>query len=294
MAQQSINYGTVANDDTGDSLRDAMIKIDDNFNELYPLVTGTVEIPICLPFTFPENARGNQDSIHGGLRQTGSQSGIILNSGQTITDTIGISKVFLLINAGSDLVGDITITGTSVNRETGVETPADTDVIPITALSTDTSTTDGNGNTVHGYTGGYISSKWFKGAITLSTTDVSLTDIDIYQVAFDQFNDTAQVTIDTLDATYITSNTTAEMDAYLYSVEVTGSVCDIVLLATLTHATGQSVNFYRKRIGNIDKELDGTKEGVFLDLFLLPSTQPYFKGFSVNIWATETRTITTS
>lgn len=35
MAQQELNYGAVANDNTGDALRDAMIKIDENFDELY-------------------------------------------------------------------------------------------------------------------------------------------------------------------------------------------------------------------------------------------------------------------
>ena len=35
MAKQIINVGTIANDGTGDPLRSAMIKINDNFNELY-------------------------------------------------------------------------------------------------------------------------------------------------------------------------------------------------------------------------------------------------------------------
>lgn len=35
MAQQTINIGSAANDGTGDSLRDAFDKSNDNFNELY-------------------------------------------------------------------------------------------------------------------------------------------------------------------------------------------------------------------------------------------------------------------
>ena len=31
MAKQTINYGSQVNDGTGDTLRDAMIKTDDNF-----------------------------------------------------------------------------------------------------------------------------------------------------------------------------------------------------------------------------------------------------------------------
>ena len=43
MAQEKINYGAAANDGTGDSLRNAMIKIDGNFNELYVLDPATIE-----------------------------------------------------------------------------------------------------------------------------------------------------------------------------------------------------------------------------------------------------------
>ena len=35
MAIQTINIGTSANDGTGDNLRNAFIKTEDNFNELY-------------------------------------------------------------------------------------------------------------------------------------------------------------------------------------------------------------------------------------------------------------------
>ena len=35
MAQQILNVGTNANDGTGDTLRDAMIKVNDNFTELF-------------------------------------------------------------------------------------------------------------------------------------------------------------------------------------------------------------------------------------------------------------------
>lgn len=48
MAQQTINIGTIANDNTGDTLRGAGQKINDNFDELYaavPLVTPTTWVP---------------------------------------------------------------------------------------------------------------------------------------------------------------------------------------------------------------------------------------------------------
>ena len=38
MAKQTIGIGSTANDGTGDTLRDAMDKVNDNFTELYPYV----------------------------------------------------------------------------------------------------------------------------------------------------------------------------------------------------------------------------------------------------------------
>ena len=38
MSKQSLNIGTVANDNTGDTLRSGGDKINDNFNELYTAI----------------------------------------------------------------------------------------------------------------------------------------------------------------------------------------------------------------------------------------------------------------
>ena len=47
MAQQTINIGTVANDNTGDPLRDAFDKVNDNFDEAYAagLIDGNLVSP---------------------------------------------------------------------------------------------------------------------------------------------------------------------------------------------------------------------------------------------------------
>ena len=41
MAQQNLNYGSAANDGTGDGLRDTFIKVEDNFTELYDRPVGS-------------------------------------------------------------------------------------------------------------------------------------------------------------------------------------------------------------------------------------------------------------
>ena len=46
MARQILNVGTTANDGTGDTLREAMIKTNENFNELYasPLLSSGINV----------------------------------------------------------------------------------------------------------------------------------------------------------------------------------------------------------------------------------------------------------
>ena len=253
--------------------------------------SGQVSHPMLLPFTFPLNNKDSLPGLHGALFQTGSQSGIVLNSGQTITDDFGTSKALFVVNAGVDTAGTFTITGTSVDRNTGAETASDTEVITIAGLTTDSSTTDSNGNPVHAFSNAYMSSKWWKGTITLSTTTVELSDIDIYQCGFEQFNDIGELTIETVDLTYTTLNTTAEMDAYCYAVEVSNGVATITKISELHHATGQNDAVYRKRQGGINKDLDTTTDGIFFDIFTLPASQEYFAGFSANIWANVDETV---
>lgn len=45
MAQENLNYGTGDNDGTGDGLRDAFVKVENNFNELYSGIIQTVAVP---------------------------------------------------------------------------------------------------------------------------------------------------------------------------------------------------------------------------------------------------------
>ncbi len=52
MAQQQIGVGTVANDNTGDPIRDAFIKVNDNFDEAY--ATGVIDSNLVTP--------GNEDT----------------------------------------------------------------------------------------------------------------------------------------------------------------------------------------------------------------------------------------
>lgn len=239
----------------------------------------------------PQPARASESNVHGGL--------LALATGQPLdsvpTDLVvtkGIGKVMIVVNAGSDIAGEITITGTSVDRDTGATTPADTDVITVDALTTDNSTAVGKGSvaTKHDFTGAYISSKWFVGTVTLSTTNLTLTDVDVYHISFEQFNDSPNVTVDTLDVNLVTTDIRAEFDAYLYCLEVTGSKCDIASIADIhvgtDGITAVANKYERLRRGSIGHAMDGTTDGVWVDIQYLNSPA-YVEDVTLKVWASK-------
>jgi hypothetical protein len=250
-----------------------------------PLVNANVTVPKSFEMYVDVKERLLENQVHGGLDSLATAQP--LNSVPTdINVTAGISKLMIVVNAGSDFDGTITVTGTSVDRNTGTETPADTDNIVVDALSTDSSSTDTNGNVTHAYVGAYITSKWFKGAVVLSTTNLTLTDVDVFQISFEQFGDSSDIELDSIDATALATNASAWMDLHAYSVQVTGSKVNVTKEATLelTAAEVSANNRYRKRLGNLSVALDGTTDGIFLDAFWGPLANIYWEDLNVKVW----------
>jgi len=208
----------------------------------------------------------------------------------------GIGKILLVVIASVDAVGDITVTGDSVDRDTGNVTLADTDTITLDGNSTDNSTTDSNGNIVHVFEDAYITSKWFTGTVVLSSTEVELTDVDVYHVSFEQFNDQPVITLNTFDANIFTNNANAEFDAYLFDLHITtGSKCDVENHAELhVGADGETAIadvYWRLRQGSINQALDGSTDGIWVDVHYggFPSST---EDVTIKVWATQTQSLT--
>ena len=260
--------------------------------ELAATTPATVDILKSFDYYIDANKRQNEESVHGGLVELIAAQ--VLNSGAPVNVTAGIGKILISIIAGSDVAGSITLTGDTIDRDTKTVTVADTDVITIDAVTTDGSSTDSNGNLVHGFTGAYITSKWFTGDVVISTADVTLTDVDVYQVSFEQFGDSSGIVLNTLDFSAIPTNTLAWANIHVYSLQVTDSKCDIVEEASAeANAADVTANKpYRLREGLIGKALDGSTDGIWVDQFLGPFTQDYWEDITGKIWYTQTTTIT--
>jgi hypothetical protein len=273
--------------DTGD------IVVQTGVNTL-EIKTPTVDVPVVLSMYDAEPSRGSETNWCGGMLSLATAQP--LDSAPTdLAVTKGIGKLLIIVNAGSDISGSITITGESIDRETGASTPADTDSITVDTLTTDTSDTDTNGNIRHAFTNAYISSKWFTGSVTLSTTDLTLTDVDVFHISFEQFNDQPNIVLDTFDANLYTLNVNAEFDAYLFSVHVTGSKATIERHADLNiGADGETAivnKYWRLRRGNLNDAIDGTTDGVWVDVHYSNSPS-YIEDVTIKLWATETRSLT--
>ena len=248
--------------------------------------TTIINLPIPLDIYLDRNTRFVEQQVHGGLLEL--VTGQPLNSTPTnIAVTTGIGKLVLVINAGSDVSGTITVTGTTVNRNTGVATPADSVNITVDALTTDTSDTDARGNPRHNLVGAYITSKWFSGAVVISTTNLTLTDVDVYHCSFEQFNDEADITVTTFDINVQATNANAWMYSYLYALEVTGDKCDVTRIASVSKDTaGTADRFFRLRRGSLGIPLVGTTDGIFVEIFFGPANQTYWDDFTCKVWAT--------
>ena len=116
MTQQTINIGVVANDGTGDDLRVAMQKVNDNFTELYGASPYGQQITIA----------GNQistNTTNANLKLTASGTGTIEMEGIQIRDNhieATRSNDNLILSAsgtGDIVVGAVRIHGTTISSD---------------------------------------------------------------------------------------------------------------------------------------------------------------------------------
>ena len=120
MAQQTINIGTVANDGTGDPLRTAFDKVNDNFTELYADDAGDVNSVTAGTGISVNKTTGAVVVTNDAPDQT-----VALTAGQNVTIT-GTYPSFTI--ASNDVVGAVS----SVNAGTGISVDQTTGVVTVT------------------------------------------------------------------------------------------------------------------------------------------------------------------
>ena len=246
-------------------------------------------LPISIYIEAP--SKTSTEDIHGDLEVLATAQALDAVPTDLVV-SVGIGRLGIAVIAGSDTTGTITITGTSVDRDTGVETGSDTEVITVAGVTTDANSTDANSTNIWDLENLYLSLKWWTGAtVTLSTTDLTLTDVDVYHVAFEQMDDDAEFTIDTFDCGIFCTNVAAEFDAYLYTVEDQGSGKFDIKALTSVHvgavgSTAIANKHYRLRRSALAKTLQGSaNEGWFLEVHFANSPA-YVEDVYMTVWDT--------
>jgi len=241
-----------------------------------------LEDSICLSVYDSIPARGQESNIHGGINQLVTAGAA--SSGTVLTFNHGIGKMFFVVNTAAGATGELRVSGLTVNRDTGSEGMG-TSVIDIDGVSTDNSSLDANDNTVHSFTKAYITDKWFHGTISVSTqASLDIQDLDVYHCSFEQFNDNRHLWLTTFDVNLLALHANGNFDAYLYTVIPTGSQLDITAAASLNLGVPIADRYYRLRRGDMDVELDGSKDGVFVDVHYTNSPV-YIEDVSLKVWA---------
>ena len=123
MAQQQINYGNVANDGTGDPLRSAFIKTDDNFDEIYAAGPVSSNITITNNSITATNTNGNITLATNGVGVINTNSLIPSTSNTyTLGSSTGYYRSAYIGTGGVTVLGNITagnLVGTTVGTHTG-------------------------------------------------------------------------------------------------------------------------------------------------------------------------------
>lgn len=180
MAQQIINVGTVPNDGTGDGLRTAYIKCNQNFSELYNVTIAPTSV-------------GNGASNIGVVAINGN---IVANVGGTAN--VGVfSTDGLEINGNITTDGNITVSGTTSTEHLSVTGNVTSDLIP-----------DGNGTRNLGN----ASHPWgelFVSASTIHLGEIQLKDLGANILGIFGPDGTTPATIDqaSVDTTLISNGT---------------------------------------------------------------------------------------
>ena len=189
MARQNINYGTNANDGTGDTLRVAMDKINDNFIDLYGESSVENNLAFGVNSITASNSNGNISLTTNGTGTVQVTQGLLVNTGNETSNsifyasdgtnllTVDVSNKRIGINKTTptdtlDVVGTANVTG-NVNLDASVTVGSST-----SDRFTIASTVFGNLIPGTTYTLGTSSNRWNEAHVTTANlTTVNSTTI---------------------------------------------------------------------------------------------------------------------
>ena len=234
------------------------------------------------------NTRNLDERIWGFFEE--ESLGDTLETGTDITFTQGCHRILFVINTAADFSGTLTITGNTRDRtDSSVITVGNTEEITIDSLSTDNTSTDAEGNDIHAFLNVFMSDNWFEGAVTISTTTLTISDVDVYGVLYHQFDSYPNVELLSFDFTGACTNTAAWLYLYLYLIDCvnTNKKYNIENLVAhdITAAVSTADEGYRRR-KVLNRVIDGEAgHGVWAEVFFGPAASTYWRDINIYLSA---------
>ena len=123
------------------------------------------------------------------------------------------------------------------------------------------------------------------GTVSISSADLNLSDIDVYQIAFEQFNDELDTTLETQDITGYATNTNAWYYGHTYKITVSSGTCTIASLVDIAWpASKVAANTSYRWRRTIDENVDGTTDGVWTEHYFGPLASAYWENLNFKLW----------
>jgi hypothetical protein len=248
--------------------------------------TTTISIPDALSTYVDKIDKSNAvQGLHGGIELLAT--GVPLSSVAPINVTKNIGKVIIAMFTGTDPNGTITLTGTKVDRSTGVETPGFVDTITVNGFSSNDGGNDSNGFPIPELTDAYISNEWFRGIVQITTTDVNVGTVNVYHCSFEQMNGEPEFTVNAFDINATPINTAARLSAHLMKVVKDGNGKVQIAIVESLEVSGPPVANTQTRLrksisGGLT--LNGTTDGIFVLMDFLPASQAYWEDITTKVW----------
>ena len=305
MAMPPATYpGAIWDGDTVNPDRDARLNEPDPNNqdwdrsvsEIIAMQTESINthnywrVPQLTSWTWEKNQKTGLNTLGGGLTVLATANTI--NTGNDIVVVKNLSKILFVVNSYTT-PGTITITGNRVSSLTGAVTVNYTEEIVIDDVTNDaTVNTANNGTTKWSMDHAYVTNEAYTGTVTISTTDLVSTDIDIYSVWWFQNPTLAQFKLDAVTFTGTPTNNAAAADVIVYST-IADRDAKTVNIQPITHIeidgsypiVDPDGLFAIQRVG-FPGVIDPSKyDGTFVSVSFYPALQTYWEHVMVNLWS---------
>jgi hypothetical protein len=230
------------------------------------------------------------NTLGGGLTVLATANTI--NTGNDIVVAKNLSKLLIVVNSYTT-PGTVTITGNRVSALTGAVTVNYTEDIVIDDVTNDaTITTVNNGTTKWSIDHAYITDEMYAGTVTISTTDLVSTDIDMYSVWWFQNPTLAQYQLNAVTFTGTPTNNLAAADIIVYSA-ISDRDAKTVNIQPITHIEIDGAYpivdpdglFAVHRVGFPGLIDPSNYDGIFVNVSFYPALQSYWEHVMVNIWS---------